>query len=77
MIQSMKRKKFRLPRKKIAELCQRRSITEFSLFGSVLRECLRPQMTTGAQEVAGRMHMARASLQNDLRMNSVGGSRGI
>jgi len=38
----MQRKKFRLPRKKIAEFCQRWSITEFSLFGSVLREDFRP-----------------------------------
>jgi len=38
----MRRKKFRLPRKKIAEFCKRWSITEFSLFGSVLREDFRP-----------------------------------
>jgi predicted nucleotidyltransferase len=38
----MQRKKFRLPRKKIAEFCKRWSITEFSLFGSVLREDFRP-----------------------------------
>ncbi|MDI6768631.1 MAG: nucleotidyltransferase domain-containing protein [Anaerolineales bacterium] len=35
-------KKFSIPRKKIAEFCQRWSITEFSLFGSVLREDFRP-----------------------------------
>src|SRR6185503_661602 len=35
-------KKFTLPRKKIAEFCQRWSITEFSVFGSVLREDFRP-----------------------------------
>ena len=38
----MQRKKFRLPRKKIAEFCKRWSITEFSLFGSVLREDFKP-----------------------------------
>jgi uncharacterized protein len=38
----MRRNKFRLPRKKIAEFCKRWSITEFSLFGSVLREDFRP-----------------------------------
>lgn len=38
----MQEKKFRLPRKKIAEFCKRWRITEFSLFGSVLREDFRP-----------------------------------
>ncbi|SRR6266540_5795817 len=38
----MRTKKFRLPRKKIAEFCKRWSITEFSLFGSVLRADFRP-----------------------------------
>jgi len=38
----MRRKKFSLPRKKIAEFCKRWSITEFSVFGSVLREDFRP-----------------------------------
>jgi uncharacterized protein len=38
----MQSKKFRIPRRKIAEFCQRWSITEFSLFGSVLREDFRP-----------------------------------
>jgi len=38
----MRRKKFTLPRKKIAEFCKRWSITEFSVFGSVLREDFRP-----------------------------------
>jgi predicted nucleotidyltransferase len=38
----MRRNKFRLPRKKIAEFCKRWSITEFSVFGSVLREDFRP-----------------------------------
>jgi predicted nucleotidyltransferase len=37
----MRRNKFRLPRKKIAEFCKRWSITEFSVFGSVLREDFR------------------------------------
>ncbi len=38
----MRRKKFSLPRKKIAEFCKRWSITEFSVFGSVLRDDFRP-----------------------------------
>jgi len=38
----MRSKKFRLPRKKIAEFCKRWSITEFSQFGSVLREDFDP-----------------------------------
>jgi uncharacterized protein len=38
----MKGKKFTLPRKKIEEFCKRWSITEFSVFGSVLREDFRP-----------------------------------
>jgi predicted nucleotidyltransferase len=38
----MQRKKFRIPRKKIAEFCKRWSITEFSVFGSVLRDDFRP-----------------------------------
>ena len=38
----MRRNKFRLPRKKIAEFCKRWSINEFSVFGSVLREDFRP-----------------------------------
>jgi len=36
------RRKFSIPRKKIAEFCKRWSINEFSLFGSVLREDFRP-----------------------------------
>jgi uncharacterized protein len=35
-------KKFTLPRKKIEEFCKRWRITEFSLFGSVLRDDFRP-----------------------------------
>ena len=35
-------KKFRIPRKKIAEFCKRWSITEFSVFGSALRADFRP-----------------------------------
>ncbi len=35
---SMQSKKFTLPRKEIEEFCKRWSITEFSVFGSVLRE---------------------------------------
>lgn len=38
----MQRKKFRIPRKKIAAFCQRWNITEFSLFGSALRDDFRP-----------------------------------
>jgi predicted nucleotidyltransferase len=38
----MRRNKFRLPRKKIAAFCKHWSITEFSVFGSVLREDFRP-----------------------------------
>jgi predicted nucleotidyltransferase len=38
----MRKNKFRIPRKKIAEFCQRWSINEFSLFGSVLRDDFRP-----------------------------------
>ncbi len=38
----MQKKKFRIPRKKIAEFCKRWSINEFSLFGSVLRDDFRP-----------------------------------
>jgi len=38
----MQGKKFRLPRKKIEEFCKRWSITEFSVFGSVLRDDFRP-----------------------------------
>ncbi len=38
----MQRKKFRIPRKRIADFCRRWSVTEFSLFGSVLRADFRP-----------------------------------
>lgn len=41
IIPRMKRK-FSIPRKKIAEFCKRWSVTEFSLFGSVLRDDFRP-----------------------------------
>jgi predicted nucleotidyltransferase len=34
--------KLRLPRKKIVEFCRRWDVTEFSLFGSVLRPDFRP-----------------------------------
>ncbi len=37
-----KKRKFRIPRKKIAEFCKRWSINEFALFGSVLRADFRP-----------------------------------
>ena len=37
----MQKKKFRIPRKKIAEFCKHWSITEFSVFGSALREDFR------------------------------------
>jgi predicted nucleotidyltransferase len=42
----MLRKKFRIPRKKIAEFCKRWSILEFSIFGSVLRDDFRPDSDT-------------------------------
>jgi predicted nucleotidyltransferase len=38
----MPRKKFVLPRNEIAEFCKRWSITEFAVFGSVLRDDFRP-----------------------------------
>jgi uncharacterized protein len=38
----MQKKKFRIPRKKISEFCQRWGVVEFSLFGSVLRADFRP-----------------------------------
>ena len=38
----MRKKKFRIPRKRIAAFCQRWNITEFSLFGSALRDDFRP-----------------------------------
>jgi predicted nucleotidyltransferase len=38
----MRRNNFRLPRKKIAAFCKHWNITEFCLFGSVLREDFRP-----------------------------------
>lgn len=37
-----RKKKFRIPRKRIAEFCKRWSITEFAVFGSVLRDDFRP-----------------------------------
>lgn len=37
----MQKKKFRIPRKKINEFCQRWGVTEFSLFGSALRSDFR------------------------------------
>jgi predicted nucleotidyltransferase len=42
IISSMPGKKFVLPRKEIAEFCKRWGITEFSVFGSVLRDDFRP-----------------------------------
>lgn len=42
IISSMASRKFRVPRKKIEEFCKRWGITEFSVFGSVLREDFRP-----------------------------------
>ena len=36
------KKKFIIPRKKIASFCERWGVTEFSLFGSVLRDDFRP-----------------------------------
>ena len=37
------KKKFIIPRKKIAVFCERWGVTEFSLFGSVLRDDFRPK----------------------------------
>lgn len=37
----MPKKRFTIPRKKIAAFCERWSITEFSVFGSVLRDDFR------------------------------------
>lgn len=37
------KKKFTIPRKKIASFCERWGVTEFSLFGSVLRDDFRPE----------------------------------
>ena len=37
-----KKRKFAIPRKKIASFCERWNVTEFSLFGSVLRDDFRP-----------------------------------
>ncbi len=42
IISPMQRKKFRIPRKKITEFCKRWSVTEFAMFGSVLRDDFRP-----------------------------------
>lgn len=38
----MQKKKVRIPRKNIAEFSRRWKVTEFSLFGSVLRDDFRP-----------------------------------
>ena len=38
----MQKKKIRIPRKKISEFCRRWMVTEFSLFGSILRDDFRP-----------------------------------
>ena len=38
----MKKKKIRIPRKKISEFCLRWGVVEFSLFGSILRDDFRP-----------------------------------
>jgi len=38
----MLKTKIRIPHKKIAEFCRRWEVTEFSLFGSVLRDDFRP-----------------------------------
>lgn len=37
------KKKFIIPRKKIASFCESWGVTEFSLFGSVLRDDFRPK----------------------------------
>jgi predicted nucleotidyltransferase len=41
-MKAMQKKKFRIPRKRISEFCQRWGVVEFSLFGSVLRSDFRP-----------------------------------
>ena len=41
IISFMQKKKFRIPRKRIAEFCKRWRVNEFALFGSVLREDFR------------------------------------
>jgi len=38
----VKKKKIRIPRKKISQFCLRWGVVEFSLFGSLLREDFRP-----------------------------------
>lgn len=38
----MQKTKIRIPRKKIGEFCRHWKVTEFSLFGSVLRDDFRP-----------------------------------
>ncbi|HVN14653.1 MAG TPA: nucleotidyltransferase family protein [Anaerolineales bacterium] len=38
----MQKKKFRIPRTRISEFCQRWGVVEFSLFGSALRPDFRP-----------------------------------
>ena len=43
IILSVQKKKFRIPRKKIAEFCERWRITEFCVFGSALREDFHPE----------------------------------
>ena len=38
----MSKKRFTIPEKKIADFCKRWSVSEFSIFGSVLRDDFRP-----------------------------------
>jgi predicted nucleotidyltransferase len=65
----MRRNKFRLPRKKIAEFCKRWSITEFSVFGSVLREDFRPDsdidvlITIDPKAQIGLLEMAQMQIE--------------
>jgi uncharacterized protein len=65
----MRRNKFRLPRKKIAEFCKHWSITEFSVFGSVLREDFRPDsdidvlITIDPNAQIGLLEMAQMQIE--------------
>jgi len=43
----MKEQQFRLPEDQIADFCRRWQITEFALFGSVLRDDFRPESDLG------------------------------
>jgi uncharacterized protein len=65
----MRRKKFAIPRKKIAEFCKRWSITEFSMFGSVLSEDFRLDsdvnvlISLDPNEQSGLLEFARMQIE--------------